>query len=347
MSMGYSVAVVGATGVVGEELLAILQERQFPISELRLLASARSAGLEVEYQGKILQVQEARPEAFDGVQIAFFSAGGSVSQALASTAVERGAVVIDNTSFFRLDPEVPLVIPEVNADDLGSHKGIIANPNCSTIIIDLVLAPLHHAAGLKRVVLSTYQAVSGAGIKAIHELEDQVKDYAAGKEVTAKVLPVSSAPKHYPIAFNLIPQIDLFEDAGYTKEEWKMIRETQKLLHLPELRITATTVRVPVLRCHSIAANIELEQKLSAAKVQEILSQAAGVSVLDDPSQQLYPMPIELSGCDDVFVGRIREDNSSATGINLWVVGDQIRKGAALNAVQIAEELHRRGLVKI
>ena len=347
MSMGYSVAVVGATGVVGEELLAILQERQFPISELLLLASARSAGLEVAYQGKTLQVQEARPDAFDGVQIAFFSAGGSVSQALAPAAVERGAVVIDNTSFFRLDPEVPLVVPEVNAEDLESHKGIIANPNCSTIIIDLVLAPLYRAAGLKRVVLSTYQAVSGAGIKAMHELEEQVKDYATGKQATAQVLPVSSAPKHYPIAFNLIPQIDLFEDAGYTKEEWKMIRETQKLLHLPELKITATTVRVPVLRCHAISANVELEQKLSVAEVQEILSQAAGVSVLDDPSQQLYPMPIELSGCDAVFVGRIREDNSSATGINLWVVGDQIRKGAALNAVQIAEELHRRGLVKI
>lgn len=345
--MGYKVAIVGATGVVGEELLTILQQRKFPVDELKLLASARSIGKRLEYDGQEVLVEEAKPESFDRVDLAFFSAGGSISQMLAGEATRRGAVVIDNTSHFRMDPQVPLVVPEINSEDLKWHQGIIANPNCSTIILDLVLAPLARTAGLSRVVVSTYQAVSGAGAKAMAELDRQVRGYVQGAQSEPQILPVSSLEKHYPIAFNLIPQIDVFQDGDYTKEEWKMVNETRKLMHLPELRITATTVRVPVFRCHSISANIELTKAIQLDKVKEVLSQAPGVSVMDDPSQQLYPQPAELSGRDDVYVGRIRRDNSLDNGLNLWIVGDQIRKGAALNAVQIGEELHKRGLVKI
>lgn len=343
--MGYNVAIVGATGVVGQELLTLFEQRKFPVDQLKLLASARSAGKTMEYGGRSIVLEEATAEAFTGVDIAFFAAGGSVSAALAPAAAEQGTVVIDNTSHFRLEPDVPLVIPEVNPDDLTWHKGIIANPNCSTIIMAVVLAPIHQAAGLKRVVTSTYQAVSGAGAAAMTELDRQVREYLDGVQPTAQVLPVASLPRHYQIAFNLIPQIDVFQEGGYTKEEWKMVKETRKILHLPELAITATTVRVPVFRCHSLSVNIETEKKLTVSEVRELLANSPGISVIDDPETQSYPMPAVLSGSDDVYVGRIREDNSVTSGLNLWIVADQIRKGAALNSLQIAEELIRRGLL--
>lgn len=336
---GYRVAVVGATGAVGQEILRLLAEREFPIDDLRLLASGRSAGREVDFRDSTFRVEEAKPESFEGVDIAFFSAGGSVSEALVPEAVKRGAVCIDNTSAFRMDPATPLVVPEVNPEDLQWHKGIIANPNCSTIIMCVALQPLHLAANIRRVVVSTYQAVSGAGAQAMEVLRTQSRAVLDGYEVEPSILPYGKGAKHYPIAFNLLPQIDGFGEAGYTKEEWKMVRETQKIMHAPDLKVTATTVRVPVFRCHSESINVETDRKLSVAEVKEILSAAPGVVVMDDPEEMAYPMPADLSGRDEVFVGRIREDLTVDSGLNLWVVGDQIRKGAALNAIQIAELL--------
>ncbi len=320
-------------------MLRILEERKFPIAELKVLASGRSAGKEVEFQGERVKVEEAQPESFRGVDLAFFSAGGSVSQELVPEAVKRGAVCIDNTSAFRMDPQTPLVVPEVNPEDLRWHQGVIANPNCSTIIMCVALWPLHRAAGLRRIVVSTYQAVSGAGARAIEALRTQSRAILDGREFTPEVLPYAKAPRHYQIAFNLIPQIDVFAEAGYTKEEWKMVHETQKIMHDPEIRVTATTVRVPVFRCHSESLNLETERKLTVAEAQRLLSEAPGVALMDDPAQMLYPMPADLSGRDEVFVGRVREDPTIPCGLNLWVVGDQIRKGAALNAIQIAELL--------
>jgi aspartate-semialdehyde dehydrogenase len=336
---GYRVAVVGATGVVGQELLRILAERDFPLDDLKLLASGRSAGREVAFQESLMRVEEARAESFEGVDVAFFMAGGGVSEALVPEAVKRGAVCIDNTSAFRMDPGTPLVVPEVNPEDIRWHKGVIANPNCSTIIMCVALQPLHLAARIKRIVVSTYQAVSGAGAQAMEVLRAQSRAVLDGYEVEPEILPYAKAPKHYPIAFNLLPQIDVFADHGYTKEEWKMVRETQKILHAPDLKVTATTIRVPVFRCHSESVNVETERKLSVAETRELLAAAPGVVVLDDPAEMLYPMPADLSGRDEVFVGRVREDLSVDCGLNLWVVGDQIRKGAALNAIQIAELL--------
>ncbi|HHW13534.1 MAG TPA: aspartate-semialdehyde dehydrogenase [Firmicutes bacterium] len=336
---GLRVAIVGATGAVGQELLQLLAERSFPVSELRVLASARSTGREVVFQGESLRVEEAKPESFAGVDVAFFSAGGSVSEVLVPEAVRRGAVCIDNTSAFRLNPEVPLVVPEVNPEDIREHRGVIANPNCSTIIMCVALQPLHRAAGLKRVVVSTYQAVSGAGAQAMEVLRTQSRAILEGRDFTPAILPYAKAPHHYQIAFNLIPQIDVFAEDGYTKEEWKMVRETQKIFHAPEIKVTATTVRVPVFRCHSESVNVETERKLTAADARRLLAAAPGVVVLDDPAAMEYPMPAGLSGRDEVFVGRIREDLTIERGLNLWVVGDQIRKGAALNAIQIAERL--------
>jgi aspartate-semialdehyde dehydrogenase len=324
---------------VGRELLLLLEERDSPVADLKLLASARSAGQAVEFKGERLVVEEARPEAFHGVELAFFAAGGSVSEALVPAAVQRGAVCIDNTSVFRLDPETPLVVPEVNPEDVRWHRGVIANPNCSTIIMCVALHPLHRAAGVKRVVVSTYQAVSGAGAQAMETLRAQSRAVLDGREVRPEILPCAKALKHYQIAFNLIPQIDVFADHGYTKEEWKMVKETQKIMHAPEIGVTATTVRVPVFRCHSEAVNVETERKLSAEEARRILREASGVVVLDDPAQMLYPMPNGVSGTDEVFVGRVREDLTVPAGLNLWLVGDQIRKGAALNAIQIAELL--------
>ncbi|MHB1654683.1 MAG: aspartate-semialdehyde dehydrogenase [Desulfitobacteriaceae bacterium] len=326
-----NVAIVGATGAVGQEFLKILAERKFPVEELRLLATQRSAGKKITWQGRELTVQETTHDSFKGIDIALF-AGGSSSTEYARSAVASGAVVIDNSSAFRLDPEVPLVVPEVNPEDVLWHKGIIANPNCSTIIMVVALKPIFDIAGIRRVVVSTYQAVSGAGREGIEELEAQLQAWAKGEDLLSRVFP-------YQIALNLIPRIDVFQTGDYTKEEWKMVKETQKIFHSPEMRVTATTVRVPVLRSHSESINIETERKVSIDEVREALSKASGVIVIDDPSLDRYPMPWQSADTDEVYVGRIREDFTIDAGLNLWVVGDQIRKGAATNAVQIAELL--------
>ncbi len=326
-----NVAIVGATGAVGQEFLKILAERNFPVDELRLLATSRSAGKKIGWQGRELEVGETTYESFKGIDIALF-AGGSSSTEFASAAVDSGAVVIDNSSAFRLNDEVPLVVPEVNPEDVHWHKGIIANPNCSTIIMAVALKPIFDLAGIKRIVVSTYQAVSGAGRDGIEELESQVKAWHNHNEMESKAFP-------YPIAFNLIPRIDVFQEGDYTKEEWKMVKETQKIFHNPEMAITATTVRVPVFRSHSESINIETEKKVTVAEVKEALNKGAGLIVQDEPAQDRYPMPLYTADSDEVYVGRIREDYSIPSGLNLWVTGDQIRKGAATNAVQIAELL--------
>lgn len=324
-----NVAIVGATGAVGQEFLKILAERNFPVNELRLLATQRSAGKKISWQGREIEVQETTNNSFKGIDIALF-AGGSASTEYAKAAVDSGAVVIDNSSAFRMDPNVPLIVPEVNPEDVKWHKGIIANPNCSTIIMVVALKPILDLAGIKRIVVSTYQAVSGAGREGIEELETQIRAWTKGEELKNQVFP-------YQIAFNLVPRIDVFGEGDYTKEEWKMVKETQKIFHIPEMAVTATTVRVPVIRSHSESINIETERKVSIPEIREALTKAPGVIVVDDPSKDLYPMPLFTADTDDVYVGRIREDLSIEKGINLWVVGDQIRKGAATNAVQIAE----------
>lgn len=334
----YNVAILGATGAVGTEFLKLIEERNFPYAELRLLASKRSAGKQIEFMGKTYTVQEATKDSFAGIDIALF-AGGSVSKEFAPYAVEAGAVVIDNSSAFRMDPEVPLVVPEVNPQAILKHKGIIANPNCSTIIMVMALKPLYDMAKIKRIVVSTYQAVSGAGKEGIDELTDQVKDFAEGKEMVANILPSASLTKHYPIAFNLIPQIDVFMDNLYTKEEMKMVNETRKIFDDYDMRITATTVRVPVYRSHSESINVEFENDLNLEEMQKALAAFPGVQVIDNPQEQLYPMPLYTSEKDDVYVGRLRRDESNEKTFNMWVVGDQIRKGAALNTLQIAETM--------
>ena len=340
----YNVAIMGATGAVGQEFLRLIEERKFPFRELKLLASKRSAGKKVQFMGKEYTVEETKPESFANVDIALF-AGGAASKEFARPAVERGAVVIDNGSAFRMDPDVPLVVPEVNPEALKNHQGIIANPNCSTIIMVTALKPLYDYAKIKRIIVSTYQAVSGAGKEAIDELTDQVKAVLNGEEVQAHILPSAGMPKHYQIAFNLLPQIDIFLDNGYSKEEMKMVLETQKIFNDPDIAITATTVRVPVYRSHSEAVTIETERKITADKARELLSNAPGVIVQDNLQEQVYPMPLYTSGRNEVFVGRIREDISHPSGLNLWVVGDQIRKGAALNALQIAEYMIEHNLI--
>lgn len=337
--LGKNIAIVGATGAVGQELISILAERNFPLGEVRLLASARSAGQKVNVLDREVTVEEVSENGFSGVDIAFFSAGSDVSKRWAPVAVRQGAVVIDNSNAFRMEPDVPLVVPEVNPGDVAHHKGIIANPNCSTIIMAVVLNPIHRAVGIERVVVSTYQAVSGVGAAAIRELEEQTQAWMNGDTMPLSCFPCKGAAKHYQMAFNLIPQIDVFVEGGYTKEEVKMINETRKILHEWDLRITATTVRVPVFRSHSESVNLELKQDLSVEEARKLLSSAPGVVVWDDPENQVYPMPLLVTGKDDVYVGRIRVDESVPHGLNLWVVGDQIRKGAALNAVQIAEHL--------
>lgn len=334
----YNVAILGATGAVGTEFLKLIEERNFPYAELRLLASKRSAGKQIEFMGKTYTVQEATKDSFAGIDIALF-AGGSVSKEFAPYAVEAGAVVIDNSSAFRMDPEVPLVVPEVNPQAILKHKGIIANPNCSTIIMVMALKPLYDMAKIKRIVVSTYQAVSGAGKEGIDELTDQVKDFADGKEMVANILPSASLAKHYPIAFNLIPQIDVFMDNLYTKEEMKMVNETRKIFDDYDMRITATTVRVPVYRSHSESINVEFENDLNLEEMQKSLAAFPGVQVIDNSQEQLYPMPLYTSEKDDVYVGRLRRDESNDKTFNMWVVGDQIRKGAALNTLQIAETM--------
>jgi len=340
----YNVAILGATGAVGQEFLQLIAERKFPFNELKLLASERSAGKTIDFLGKTYTVEEATADSFEGVQIALF-AGGAASKVFAPEAAKRGAVVIDNSSAFRMDPDVPLIVPEVNPEAIKNHKGIIANPNCSTIIMVMALKPIHDAVPIKRIVVSTYQAVSGAGKEAIDELTEQVKAVSENRSTTATILPSAGLPKHYQIAFNLIPQIDVFVEDDYTKEEMKMVHETHKIMGDNSIAITATTIRVPVYRSHSESVNLELSGPLSAQKAKELLAAFPGVIVEDNPSEQVYPMPLMTSGRNEVFVGRIRPDNSVQHGLNLWVVGDQIRKGAALNALQIAEYMIEHNLI--
>ena len=332
----YNVAVVGATGAVGEQVREILEERQFPVGELKLLASERSAGQFLPFQGHQVRVDVLNEQSFKDIDIGLFSAGGSVSAKFAPIAVNAGAVVVDNTSYFRMEPDIPLVVPEVNAAEIGNFKakGIIANPNCSTIQMVVALKPIHDLAVLKRVVVSTYQSVSGAGRQAMEELSEQVAALFSGREIKKNKLP-------HQIAFNCIPHIDVFMENGYTKEEWKMIHETRKILALPDLPVTATTVRVPVFCSHSESVNVETERKLSAQACKDLLRTAPGVMLADDPANHVYPMAVEATGKDATYVGRIREDESIPNGLNLWIVSDNLRKGAALNAVQIAEILIR------
>lgn len=340
----YNVAILGATGAVGQEFLDLIAERNFPFAELKLLASSRSAGKKIDYLGKTYTVEEATEDSFKGVNIALF-AGGSATKEFAKYAVDSGAIVIDNSSAFRMEPDVPLVVPEVNPEALRKHKGIIANPNCSTIIMVMALKPIYDLAKIKRVVVSTYQAVSGAGKEGIEELDNQVKEHIEGKEMVANILPSASLDKHYPIAFNLLPQIDVFLDNGYSKEEMKMVNETKKIMEDNDMKITATTVRVPVYRSHSESINIELEKPLDVAKIKQALADFPGVVLQDDPKNMIYPMPLYTSKQNDVYVGRVREDESQDNSYNMWVVGDQIRKGAALNTLQIAEKMIEMGLI--
>ena len=335
----YNVAVVGATGAVGNEMIETLEQRKFPVRNLVLLASERSAGTSLSYQGHDVTVQVLNENSFKGIDIGLFSAGGSVSQKFAPIAAASGCVVVDNTSAFRMDPDVPLVVPEVNAHAIADYKkrGIIANPNCSTIQMVVVLKPLHDAAKIKRVVVSTYQAVSGTGKRAIAELESQVVAIYGNKEPTHSVYP-------HQIAFNCLPHIDVFLENGYTKEEMKMSNETVKIMEDPSIKVTATTVRVPVFYSHSESVNVEFERELTPDEARKILSKAPGVVVADDPKKNLYPLAIYAAGKDETFVGRIRKDESIACGLNMWIVADNIRKGAALNAVQIAEILAEKYL---
>jgi aspartate-semialdehyde dehydrogenase len=334
-SEGHSVAVVGATGAVGQEMLRVLAERNFPVREIRLLASERSAGKKVPFGRREETVQLLTEESFSGIEIALFSAGGSISKKFVPAAVRAGAVAVDNTSAYRMDPEVPLVVPEVNPGDTAAHKGIIANPNCSTIQMVVALKPLHDVARIRRVIVSTYQATSGAGQKAMNELFEQTRSLLNSQEPEISVLP-------HRIAFNCIPHIDVFLDNGYTKEEMKMVNETRKILGDDSIAVTATAVRVPAFYGHAEAVTIETEKKLTAGEAREILAVAPGVRVIDEPSQNVYPMQIDAAGQDDTLVGRIREDISHPRGLNLWVVADNVRKGAATNAVQIAELLTAR-----
>ena len=336
-----TVAVVGATGVVGRTMIQVLNEREFPVAELRLLASGRSAGRTISIDGRAHEIAEATPEAFDGVDIALFSAGADVSKELAPQAVARGATVIDNSSAWRMDPSIPLVVSQVNPDDLEGHPGIIANPNCSTMQLVPVLMALRDSVGLERVIVDTYQAVSGTGADAIAEFEGQIRAHVAGEPKQASVYP-------HPIAFNALPQVDVFLDNGYTKEEWKVVSESRKILHLPELRVSCTAVRVPVFVAHSEAVHVETRDPITPERARALFAAVEGVVIQDDPSASSYPLASEAAGSDDIFVGRVRTDPSIADGRGLafWVVSDNLRKGAATNAVQIAEALVGRGWVK-
>ncbi len=345
MTKQLTVAVVGATGAVGSTMMELLTKRNFPIKQIKFLASARSAGKKIEFNKQSYTIEEATPESFEGVDIALFSAGGSVSAALAPEAAKRGAIVVDNTSHFRMDPEVPLVVPEVNRQALKDiPKGIIANPNCSTIQMVAALQPIREKFGLTKVVVSTYQAVSGSGIAAIEELQTQSAQWDAGKNVEAHILPAKADKKHYPIARNVIPQIDKFTDNGYTYEEMKMINETKKILEMPELQVAATCVRVPVVSGHSESVYIELEQEATVQDIFEVLKNAPGIVLQDDIANQQYPMPIFAEGEDPVFVGRVRQDLDNKKGFHLWIVSDNLLKGAALNSIQIVEAMIEENL---
>lgn len=326
------VAVVGATGAVGVEMIATLERRNFPLGKLTLLASTRSVGKKLTYKGTEIAVTELTPQSFAGIDIALFSAGGDISRQFAPPATAAGCVVIDNSSAFRQDPEVPLVIPEINAADVRNHRGIIANPNCTTAVTLMALYPLHQAFGVTRIVASSYQAVSGTGAKALEELARQVRQIAAGQPVTREVYP-------HQIAFNVLPQVDSFLPDGYTKEEMKMQNEGRKIMHHPAFRASVTCVRVPVYRAHSVAVSAEFSRPVTVEAARDVLSRAPGLDLVDDPAQQRYPMPLDVSGRDNCAVGRLRRDVALDNGLCFWVSGDQLLKGAALNAVQIAEEL--------
>ncbi|MEJ2689788.1 MAG: aspartate-semialdehyde dehydrogenase [Deltaproteobacteria bacterium] len=330
----FNVAVAGATGAVGGAMLDVLKRKNFPVKELRLLASERSVGKTLKFRGQDMAVQQMTEDSFSGIDIALFTAGASRSLQFAPAAAAAGAVVVDNSSAFRMDPEIPLVVPEVNPKAIGQYtkRGIIANPNCSTIQMLVALKPIYDKVGIKRIVVSTYQAVSGTGAKAIEELKQQALDYAAGQALTHKVYP-------HQIAFNCLPHIDSFLENGYTKEEMKMVNETRKIFEDQKIGVTATTVRVPVFYGHSESVNIETAEKISAAEVKALLKNAPGIRLVDDPANNIYPLATDCVGKFETLVGRIREDESIANGINLWVVADNILKGAALNAVQIAEVL--------
>ena len=330
----YNVAIVGATGAVGNEMIQVLEDRGFPVGELKLFASERSAGETLPYKEEDYNVDLLTENVFSGIDIALFSAGEKISLEFAPKAAEAGAVVIDNSSAFRMAPEVPLVVPEVNPHAISRHKGIIANPNCSTIQMVVALKPLHDKSRIKRIVVTTFQSVSGKGREAMDELFEQTRAILGFQDVKPEVFP-------YQIAFNCLPHIDDFLDNGYTKEEMKMVNETKKIMEDDSIRITATTVRVPVYVGHSEAVNIETEDKLTANEARAILSAAPGIIVYDDPKRNIYPVPLNVSGKDEVYVGRIREDESIPNGLNLWIVADNLRKGAATNAVQIAEMLIR------
>ena len=334
----YKMAIVGATGLVGQEFIKVLEQRDFPIDSIQLLASDRSAGKKLFVTHREIEVKETVPESFKRIDIALFSAGVEISRYFSPIAAQSGAVVIDNSSAFRMVPTVPLVVPEINPEDIKWHKGIIANPNCSTIQMVVALYPLHKVNPIKRIIVDTYQAVSGTGLAAVEELSAQAKQVLDGQ---------ATAPHVYPhqIAFNVLPEIDVFLDNGYTKEEWKLVEETRKIMHADDIAISATCVRVPVFMGHGEAVHIEFSQPMSPDEARHILAQAPGVKVLDDPAISLYPQPWAVAGTDEVFVGRIRRDASHPNGLIMWVVADNLRKGAALNAVQIAEEMINRGWI--
>ncbi|EPC8420674.1 MULTISPECIES: aspartate-semialdehyde dehydrogenase [Bacillus cereus group] len=343
---GYHVAVVGATGAVGQKIIELLEnEMKFNIVEVTLLSSKRSAGKVVQFKGREIIIQEAKTTSFEGVDIAFFSAGGEVSRQFVNHAVTSGAIVIDNTSEYRMAHDVPLVVPEVNAHTLKEHNGIIAVPNCSALQMVTALQPIRKSFGIERIIVSTYQAVSGSGIHAIHELKEQAESMLTGEEVKSTILPAKKDKKHYPIAFNVLPQVDIFTDNDFTFEEVKMIQETKKILEDQNLKMAATCVRVPVVSGHSESVYIELEKEATVAEIREVLLDAPGVVLQDNPSEQLYPMPLYAEGKIDTFVGRIRKDPDTPKGFHLWIVSDNLLKGAAWNSVQIAETLVEEGII--
>lgn len=333
----FNVAVVGATGAVGEQILRLLEERNFPIQTLKLLSSPRSAGIKLNFKGNPVEVEVATPDSFEGVDIALFSAGGSVSLDLIPQAIKRGTVCIDNTSAYRMDAETPLVVPEVNIDKISEHKGVIANPNCSTIQMVVALKPLYDRYGISRIIASTYQAVSGAGALAIEETLRQTKEVLEGNAVDPKILPAASLPVKHQIAFNAIPQIDKFTENGFTYEEMKMINETKKIMGDDTLEVTTTCVRIPVIYGHSESVYVELKQDFDIEEVKQLLADAPGIVLVDNPAEQQYPLATDAAGKLDTFVGRVRRDLSNPRALNMWIVSDNLLKGAAWNAVQIAE----------
>ncbi|APX72412.1 aspartate-semialdehyde dehydrogenase [Companilactobacillus allii] len=353
MSEGYEVAILGATGAVGTRLIQQLEQSTIPVSKIRLLASSRSAGKKLQFKGKDIVVEEAKPESFDGVDIVLASAGGAVSKRLLPEAVKRGAVCVDNTSAFRMEPDVPLVVPEVNEKALYNHHGIIANPNCSTIQMMVALEPIRKAFGLKQIIVSTYQAASGAGQSALNDFYSEAQDYLDGKKMSSDIFPTKGDKEHYPLAFNLLPQIDVLEDNLYSHEEWKMIHETKKIMlgdmNDPKIKVTATCVRVPVPISHGESIYIEVEDKdgASVEAIQNLIKEAPGAVLQDDPKHQVYPQPINATGKRDTFVGRIRPDLENKGAFNMWVVSDNLLKGAAWNTVQIAERLVADNLVEV